>query len=85
MNEPDLITGIVPWDDRLVCHWIAWEAISPTKLRLRLPPNNVCDMSGAIAVATCVMPLVTRIETTVGGKPDTRYENWCGNWQAFDP
>jgi PAS domain-containing protein len=73
------------FSEELQCFWISWAAISPRALELRLEDCSCTDMSGAIEVATRLLPGVRLIQTYGGRKPDTRYELVSGEWQAFSP
>lgn len=72
------------WSEDLQCSWTSWECNGPGMLKLILPDHNVCDMEGAIRIASAIMPDVAIIETFQGGYPDTRYEKIkAGKWEAY--
>lgn len=72
------------WSSGLQCGWIAWRVVNDGHLALDLPDDNCCDMRGAIKAAEVLCPLVWRIDTYAGGKPDTIYAIHKGKWAAYD-
>lgn len=54
-------------------------------IRFHLADGNCADMDGAVDVAQQLHPLVKRIETYSGDKPDTFYiTDSSGEWIAVD-
>ncbi len=76
-NEPG-----VAWSDKLQCYYRGWMVTKEGWLSLILPEGSCTDMSGAIAVATAIMPNVERIQTWSGGIRDTAYVRKGNNWAA---
>ena len=72
------------WSSGLQCCWISWAVVDDGILRLDMPPDNCCDMGGAIKAAEALCPCVWRIDTYAGGAPDTMYLLRNGKWQAVD-
>jgi len=72
------------WSSVLQCGWVAWRVVSDGHLALDLPDDNCCDMRGAIKVAQMLCPMVWRIDTYAGGKPETIYAIHKGKWSAYD-
>jgi hypothetical protein len=72
------------WSDLLKCRWTAWRVVANGHLALDMPPDNCCDMCGAIKVAQSLCPTVRRIDTFVDGEPDTSYTTKAGTseWEA---
>jgi len=73
------------WSSGLQCGWISWTVVDDGILRLDMPADNCCDMGGAIKAAEALCPMVWRIDTYAGGKPDMMYlfQPGKGGWQAF--
>ena len=72
------------WSSGLQCGWTAWRVVNDGHLALDLPADNCCDMRGAIKAAEALCPLVWRIDTYAGGKPDTIYAEHKGKWAAYE-
>ena len=72
------------WSSGLQCAWTSWSVVDSGILRLDMPPDNCCDMGGAIKAAEVLCPLVWRIDTYAGGQPDTMYLLRGGEWAAVD-
>ncbi len=68
----------------LQCAWNSWSVVDDGILRLDMPADNCCDMDGAIKAAEALCPLVWRIDTYAGGKPDTMYLLRGSQWRAVD-
>ena len=68
------------WSSGLQCRWISWAVVDDNVLRLDMPDANCCDMRGAIKAAGALCPMVWRIDTYAGGKPDTTYWIRKGKW-----
>ena len=73
------------WSEALQCHWVAWRSVSAGELALDLPPDNFCDMAGAVNTGTVLTPDVWLIHTFVDGVADTCYRKAGGKWAAFAP
>ena len=74
------------YSSTLKCDWFTIHPLGEHTIALVLPPDNYCDMEGAIKVASSVCPTVFRIDTFVGDEKDTVYikkEN--GDWKACSP
>lgn len=67
----------------LQCRFEAWEVTGPRSLRLRMPPDNCCDMRAAVEIAEAILPGVKVVATFEGGAESVTYwkEN-CGEWFA---
>lgn len=76
----------ITWSNKLQCAFHSWEVISDGELALYLPPNNVCDMTGAISIANAIMPSVFRIVVYSGEVEDVEYFTGCGSskWTAYN-
>lgn len=72
------------WSSDLQCGWLSWTVVDGGILRLDMPDDNCCDMTGAIKAAEALCPLVWRIDTYAGGKPDTMYLLRGSEWKAVD-
>ena len=72
------------YSSSLQCGWVAWTVVDAGVLRLDMPDTNVCDMRGAIKAAEALCPMVWRIDTYSGGKPDTMYVLRRGGWECVD-
>ena len=70
-------------NEMLGCRFLAWRVISDNELALEMPPGNRCDMTGAIEIATKIMPNVQRIATYDGTEADTEYRRVLGRWLAY--
>ena len=73
------------YSSKLKCRWSAWQVLDDGHLRLEMPAGSVCDMRGAIKMAEALTPLVWRIDTYSGGKPDTIYVIRGAEWAAYEP
>ena len=76
------------WSDDLKCDWLAIRSIGNYRIAIDLPAGNCCDMTGAIEIAKSVCPLVSKVETYVGGVRDTAYSLHIRagklEWEAWD-
>jgi hypothetical protein len=72
------------WSSGLKCGWTSWSVVEDGVLRLDMPADNCCDMRGAIKAAEALCPMVWRIDTYAGGRPDTMYLLSGGGWRALD-
>lgn len=71
------------WSDDLQCSWTSWECVVPSVLKLILPEHNVCDMEGAIRIASAIMPDVQIIGVFEGGNLVVKYKKIkSGKWEA---
>lgn len=53
--------------------------------RLRMAPEDCCDMSACVALFTTIDPTVRAIETFAGEVPDTIYKRLGNRWHALTP
>jgi hypothetical protein len=73
------------WSDELQCFWITWQSTpDPETIMLSLPPDNCCDMNGAIKLAKSLIPKVKNIMVWEGDEVGTCYLNIEGKWEARD-
>lgn len=61
------------FSDDLKCFWRSIEVAGENRIRIHLQEGNCTDMSGAIKVATALMPDVTHIYTYSGAGLDSVY------------
>lgn len=75
------------WNVDLMCNWFGVLVPAPGQVVLLIKPLNSTDMSGAIKVATAVMPEVKQIVVAVGGtgEVDVTYSLSNGEWSAGNP
>lgn len=75
------------WNEDLMCNWFGLLVPAPGHVVLLIKPLNSTDMSGAVKVATAVMPDVKQIVVAVGGtgEVDVAYFLSNGEWSAGDP
>ena len=74
----------IQWSSALQCGWTSWRVVDSGHLALDLPPDQACDMRGAIATAESICPLVWRIDVFAGGLPDVTYWTHLGTWKVAD-
>ena len=72
------------WSSGLQCGWTSWTVVDDGILRLDMPADNCCDMTGAVKAAEALCPLVWRIDTYAGGQPDAMYLLRDSQWGAVD-
>ena len=72
------------WNKKLKCAFEAWRVLAENEIALHLPPNNICDMRGALEIAKSIMPAVTRIVVYVAEVPDVEYRSSANGWKAYD-
>lgn len=72
------------WSSDLQCEWSSLSVVDDGIIRLDMPHENCCDMNGVIKVAQAIHPVVFRIDTYSGGKPDTMYVKIRNKWEAVD-
>lgn len=77
------MSGAAIYDPALGCEYEGWRVLGADKIGLYMPEGDCCDMTGAIRIATILMPGVSQIDTFSGDVPDTRYRLEHGRWVAY--
>jgi hypothetical protein len=72
------------WNKQLMCHLDDWVKYTGTGMVSLIVGRGECtDMSGAIKVATTLLPEVHRIDVFDDQRLDTVYQRTGDTWEAF--
>lgn len=72
------------FNDNLQCYLQGARIDGKKTCYLYLSEHSVASMTGAIKVASFLLPSVERIITMAHNNPDTMYKKENGKWKAYD-